>query len=82
MTTRVAADDLFARPPRALLTLQCAEQGLDIPDGHVGPVRLSGTGRTVWWTGRVAIGLRYQAPRPAHAAGPSARWIQDVLLRA
>ena len=30
---------------------------MSIPPGHVGPVVL-GTGRLVWWTGRVAIGLR------------------------
>ena len=33
---------------------------IDVPDGYIGPVLLSATGRTVWWTGRVAIGLRYQ----------------------
>lgn len=33
-----------------------------IPDGYRGPVALPGTGRIVWWTGRVAIGLRYPSP--------------------
>jgi hypothetical protein len=33
-----------------------------VPRGYVGPVALPGTGRMVWWTGRIAIGLRY-APR-------------------
>ena len=47
-----------------------------IPPGHVGPVALPGTGRMVWWTGRVAIGLRSQnAPR-----FESALWLQDLLL--
>ena len=54
---------------------------IDIPKGHVGPLMLSGTGRTVWWTGRVAIGLRYEQPRYAESFGQSALWIQDVLLQ-
>ena len=79
MSHRVAANDLFVRPSSESLT--CGEQGLDIPKGHVGPVLLSDTGRSVWWTGRVAIGLRYQAPQTSDAPGRSALWIQDLLLR-
>jgi hypothetical protein len=30
-----------------------------VPPGYVGPVALPGTGRIVFWTGRIAIGLRY-----------------------
>ena len=30
-----------------------------VPQGYVGPVALPGTGRVVFWTGRIAIGLRY-----------------------
>ena len=52
-----------------------------IPRGHVGEFVIPGTGKRVWWTGRVAIGLRYQAPRHGDATGQSALWIQDVLLR-
>ena len=51
-----------------------------IPAGHVGPVQLPGTGRMVWWTGRVAIGLRHQ---PTQQFGPitqSALWSQNVML--
>ena len=33
-----------------------------VPQGYVGPVALPGTGRMVFWTGRIAIGLRYAAP--------------------
>jgi len=33
-----------------------------VPRGYVGPVALPGTGRMIWWTGRIAIGLRY-APK-------------------
>jgi len=36
---------------------------ISLSSGYVGPVWLSGTGRMIWWTGRVAIGLRYQARR-------------------
>ena len=79
MITRVAANDMFMCPSGD--SLKCGEQRLDIPKGHVGPVLLSDTGRTVWWTGRVAIGLRYQAPRSADAMSQSALWIQDVMLR-
>lgn len=54
--------------------------GVDLPRGHVGPVLLSETGRTVWWTGRVAIGLRYEPPRHSDPYGESALWVQRVLL--
>ena len=74
-----AANDLFIR--RTSESLKCGEGGVAIPAGHVGPVLLSDTGRTVWWTGRVAIGLRYEPPRDREPIGQSALWIQDVLLR-
>ena len=35
-----------------------------VPPGYKGPVALPGTGRIVYWTGRIAIGLRY-APAQA-----------------
>jgi hypothetical protein len=38
-----------------------------IPPGHVGPFVIPGTGRMVWWTGRVAIGL-------------SSLWIQRLMI--
>lgn len=79
MTNRVAANDMFVR--RSGDSLKCGERGMDIPEGHVGPVLLSDSGRTVWWTGRVAIGLRYQTPRNVDASSQSALWIQDVMLR-
>lgn len=79
MTTTAAANDMFVR--YASNALKCGERGIDIPKGHTGPVLLSDTGRTVWWTGRVAIGLRYQPPRHQGAHGQSALWIQNVLLR-
>ena len=79
MHRTTAANDMFIRPSGD--ALKCGEQRLDIPAGHVGPVLLSDTGRTVWWTGRVAIGLRYQPPLHADACSQSALWVQDVLLR-
>ena len=35
-----------------------------VPQGYVGPVALPGTGRIVFWTGRIAIGLRYAPEQP------------------
>lgn len=74
-----AANDLYVRD--ASETLKCGDRGIDIPKGHVGPVLLSDTGRTVWWTGRVAIGLRYQPPQHTEFCGQSALWVQSMLLR-
>ena len=51
-----------------------------IPPGHVGPVVLPGSGRMIWWTGRVAIGLRHQPEKNIGAFTQSALWIQDVML--
>jgi len=53
---------------------------VQIPPGHVGPVVLPGTGRMVWWTGRVAIGLRHQATRNFGPMSQSALWVQDLML--
>jgi len=79
MTTSVAANDMFLSSASA--SLKCGERCIDIPKGHTGPVLLSDTGRTVWWTGRVAIGLRYEPPRHAESFGQSALWLQGVLLK-
>lgn len=47
--------------------------------GYVGPVTLP-TGRVVWWTGVLAIGLRHQdRARAAQALPESGRWVQAVL---
>lgn len=51
-----------------------------IPPGHVGPFVIPGTGRTVWWTGRVAIGLRHQPVRCMDATSQSALWVQELML--
>jgi len=54
---------------------------IHIPHGHVGPVVLPGTGRMVWWTGRVAIGLRHQPTRNFGPITQSALWVQSLMLR-
>lgn len=79
MTTTAATHDMFVRASSE--ALKCGESRRNIPDGHVGPVLLSDTGRSVWWTGRVAIGLRYEPPRHKEAFGQSALWLQRMLLR-
>ena len=78
MHRSTAANDMFIRPSAD--ALKCGEQRLDIPAGHVGPVLLSDTGRTVWWTGRVAIGLRYQPQRCLEPLPRPSLWIQDLML--
>ena len=52
---------------------------IEIPAGYVGPVVLPGNGRLVWWTGRVAIGLRHQ-PRRRESVTESALWVQRLML--
>ena len=59
--------------------------GVDLPAlrrGYVGPVFLPGTGREVWWTGRVAIGLRYTRAERNVQTSRSEAWLQRLLLRA
>ena len=51
-----------------------------IPPGHVGPVVLPGSGRLIYWTGRVAIGLRHEPPRRSEMLSQSALWLQDLML--
>jgi hypothetical protein len=53
---------------------------LRVPPGYVGPAHVPGTGRQVYWTGRVAIGLRHQAPPMQHASA-SQEWLQDLLRK-
>lgn len=53
---------------------------VEIPPGHVGPVVLPGSGRLIWWTGRVAIGLRHQPERRVEGFSHSAQWLQGLLL--
>ena len=53
---------------------------VEIPPGHIGPVVLPGTGRRIYWTGRVAIGLRHVPDTSSQIPGTSALWIQDLML--
>jgi hypothetical protein len=54
---------------------------LGFPPEQRGPVSLP-TGRTVFWTGRVAIGLRHQPTRNYETPVPaSALWVQELLLK-
>jgi hypothetical protein len=53
---------------------------VEIPAGHVGPVVLPRTGRLVWWTGRVAIGLRHEPVHHYDPPGRSALWLQELML--
>ncbi len=54
---------------------------IHVPDGYIGQIQLSETGRAVWWTGRVAIGLRYRPPHANNSMGQSAMWLQRMLLK-
>lgn len=47
--------------------------------GYVGPAMLPGTGRRIYWTGRVAIGLRYR-PESPNGVSQAQHWIQALLL--
>lgn len=51
-----------------------------LPVGHVGPLTLPGTQREIWWTGRVAIGLRFERQHAVGSVGQSAEWVQKLLL--
>ena len=55
-------------------------QRLDGNEEMIGPVSLPGTGRTIWWTGRVAIGLRHQPMRSCGPVTQSELWLQGLLL--
>jgi hypothetical protein len=68
MSRRSKIDHSSAAPPVA------------IPPGHVGPFVIPGTGRLVWWTGRVAIGLRHQPVRTFEPLTHSSLWIQGLML--
>jgi len=55
---------------------------VEIPAGHVGPVVLPGSGRMIWWTGRVAIGLRHESAHDYDMPSQSALWVQDLMIGA
>ena len=51
-----------------------------MPPGHVGEFVIPGTGRLVWWTGRVAIGLLHQPQRYFEPVSKSSLWLQELML--
>jgi hypothetical protein len=51
-----------------------------IPRGHIGEFVIPGTGKRIWWTGRVAIGLRHQPVRCLDPVATSSLWIQRLVL--
>jgi len=64
----------------SLIQTQDIAPPVQIPPGHIGPLTLPGSGRMVWWTGRVAIGLRHQPTLDFGPMTQSALWVQGVLL--
>ncbi len=64
----------------SLIRTHDAMPPVQVPAGHVGPVMLPGSGRMVWWTGRVAIGLRHQPTRNFGPITQSALWVQSLML--
>jgi hypothetical protein len=62
------------------IRLNSAVPPVEIPSGHVGPVVLPGSGRLIWWTGRVAIGLRHECERRQEMPSQSALWVQKLML--
>ena len=73
--------DLFGAAEPAI-RLNSALPPVEIPAGHIGPVVLPGSGRLIWWTGRVAIGLRHQSERHYEMPSQSALWVQKLMLGA
>ena len=53
---------------------------LPIPTGHVGLFVIPATGRRVWWTGRVAIGLFHEPEPHPERIEPSSLWLQRLML--
>ena len=69
-----------ATPRRSGIDHNAASPPVTIPAGHVGEFVIPGTGRMVWWTGRVAIGLLHRPERCVDSSTPAALWIQDLML--
>ena len=72
---------LITVPRQGGIDHNAAAPPVPIPAGHVGPFVIPGTGRTVWWTGRVAIGLRHQ-PARFEPLAQSSLWVQKLMLGA
>ncbi len=61
------------------ITLNRDALPIAVPTGYIGPLTIPGNGRTVWWTGRVAIGLRHEQSRH-DVMTQSGAWLQRVML--
>jgi hypothetical protein len=68
--------------PDLAIRLNSALPPVEIPSGHIGPVVLPGSGRLIWWTGRVAIGLRHESQRHHDMPSQSALWVQKLMINA
>ena len=51
---------------------------IEVPAGYTGPLTFPGNGKSIWWTGRVAIGLRHEQPRH-DLMTQSGVWIQELM---
>lgn len=73
-------DQRFCSQPK--IGVDQALDPMNIPLGHIGPMALPGTGRLIYWTGRVAIGLRHQ-PGGSHEANErqQANWLDRWMHR-
>jgi hypothetical protein len=67
-------------PRRSGIDHSSSAPPVTIPRNHVGEFVIPGTGRRVWWTGRVAIGLRYQPERYFEPLAQSSLWVQKLML--
>ncbi|MEP7282057.1 MAG: hypothetical protein ABI696_08770 [Rubrivivax sp.] len=79
-TTRTAAALPTSAAAAAILSGALEQPPVALPHGYVGPAWLPGTGRMIFWTGRVAIGLRHAAPPHAMLHTSSADWVQSLML--
>ncbi len=66
--------------PRHRIDTNDSASPVPIPAGHVGEFVIPGTGKRVWWTGRVAIGLRHQPQRCFEPVARSSLWLQELML--
>jgi hypothetical protein len=62
------------------ITRNSSAPPVTIPAGHIGEFVIPGTGRRVWWTGRVAIGLMHRPERYFEPVAESSLWIQELML--
>ena len=69
-----------AKPLHHAIDRHSSTPPMTIPPGHVGEFTIPGTGRRVWWTGRVAIGLLHQETTQFEGTTLSSRWIQSLLI--